>query len=139
MSSETYLFNSNSLRNICAKMVTMRKDLKVWLGKRIREAREAAGYSSQLRFSVDLGLPQSNVSRWEHGEQSPGQDNLEKIAKLTRKPMEFFSPVGEGTSRNDLIVEILEMLPFAPEDALTSISRLLLKYRSSKAESSRKA
>lgn len=110
----------------------MKRDIKHWIGRRIREARESVGYSSQMAFAAKINLPQPTVSKWENGEHQPSHENLLEIAKITKKPIEFFSPIGDGVSRNDLIVGILEMLPSASEGDLESITALLRKGQAKK-------
>jgi transcriptional regulator with XRE-family HTH domain len=87
------------------------------LGRRIRQAREDAGFT-QSELAEELGLrhPQS-VSRYERGETEVPQKRLRRIAEVTGKPLGFFlndEPVDqEPTEDADtfaLVQQILEQL-----------------------------
>lgn len=70
------------------------EDLASWttfVSKRIREARETAGLT-QAELSQQSGLPQSHISRLEHGKHSPTAKTLEKIATALKLPRSHFDP-----------------------------------------------
>lgn len=58
----------------------MAEDLRAWLGKRLREARTQAGYSSVDALARDLGFERSVISKIETGERAPSEDAAEKIS-----------------------------------------------------------
>jgi len=64
---------------------------KAYIGGQIRQARETHGWSiSELarRFSVS----HASMSRWESGDQTIDFSDLERLAKLLERPVQFFLP-----------------------------------------------
>lgn len=53
-------------------------------GRRVRAAREAAGYASQEELARTLGVSVFTVSRWERGESKPDFDGLHRLADALR-------------------------------------------------------
>lgn len=64
----------------------MRTYREIW-GRRIRRAREAAGYS-QRTLSVALDINQAVVSRWESGHTAPSDARRPIVAALLGVPAE---------------------------------------------------
>lgn len=67
------------------------------LGKRIRAAREAKGWS-QVRLGQAIGQSQGAVSFWEKGEREPGRDMVARIAAETGVPLEQLEDFGTSAS-----------------------------------------
>jgi transcriptional regulator with XRE-family HTH domain len=60
------------------------------VGSRIRAAREDAKLT-QLELALMIGVRERTVVRWEQGHNAPRTEMvLWRIAKATRKPLEFF-------------------------------------------------
>jgi transcriptional regulator with XRE-family HTH domain len=60
------------------------EDYRVRLGRLIRQAREARGWSQHelaLRMRDDRKLTGTQVSRWERGQQMPSPDNFRAIER----------------------------------------------------------
>jgi transcriptional regulator with XRE-family HTH domain len=95
------------------------------LGRRLREIRQARGYS-QPKLAAKSGLPQSNISGWETGRYAEGPTFLE-VLKLARALgvdlQQFIDPSAIDLRR----------LPKAVADAITdhveSISEILDAYQ----------
>lgn len=52
-------------------------------GRRIRSARERAGFASGAALARELRVSKGLVSQWEVGLKAPGRDNLLRLAQLT--------------------------------------------------------
>jgi DNA-binding XRE family transcriptional regulator len=68
--------------------------LKKWLdfvSERIRSLRTEAGLT-QAQLAERSGLPQSQISRLENGQQSPSRVTIEKIADALCQPVAAFDP-----------------------------------------------
>ena len=75
-------------------------------GKRIRLARQVAGYSSQDAFAAALGMPnRRQVQRWEAGGVSP-RKWLAEIARRTRHPEWWFTQMLPG-ERGGVVAELV--------------------------------
>lgn len=59
------------------------------IGKQLQLAREQAGYS-QEQLAVKIGCSQSTLSNYEKGKRRIYLAQLENIAELLNKPIEFF-------------------------------------------------
>jgi DNA-binding XRE family transcriptional regulator len=59
-----------------------RNDLGVWLGDKLRDARLAAGYSSQEQLAKALGFDRTVIVRAETGSRPPSDDVAGKIAEM---------------------------------------------------------
>lgn len=53
------------------------------IGKRIKLAREAAGFRTQKSFADAVGIYLTNVNRWEKGHALPDTPQLAKICSVT--------------------------------------------------------
>ena len=63
-------------------------------GGRLREAREARGFTAALLAEL-VGVSPQAVSKWEHGETSPSPRTLEEVSEKLRLPLTYFTqPVG---------------------------------------------
>lgn len=74
-------------------------DNRAALGRRIREAREAAGFHNKSEFSRLVGVQGPTLHRWEKGQIAPEVWNLHEIARLTRVTMEWLL-TGAADSRH---------------------------------------
>lgn len=70
------------------------------LGRRIAEARIAAGYTNQSEFCRRMGTNPPTLNRWERGKMAPEIWNLHEIAVLCRVSMEWLM-TGEVGARSD--------------------------------------
>ena len=66
-----------------------------YLLKRLREARREAGLT-QVQVAKALRRPQSFVTKCELGERRIDPVDLQRFAKLYRKPLSFFLPPKRG-------------------------------------------
>jgi len=88
------------------------------IGQRIRQAREEGGLS--LRDLAErMGTSHTTISEWEKGNRSVQFPDLEKLAKLLEKPVQFFLPEWYIDPRNlspDLatLVSRINQLPHGP-------------------------
>lgn len=62
-----------------------------YLLKRLRAARKQAGFT-QVQVAKALGRPQSFVTKCELGERRIDPVDLQRFAKLYRKPLSYFLP-----------------------------------------------
>lgn len=61
------------------------------IGKQIRKAREVKGWSARelgRRFKVSI----ASISRWENGIQQISHEDLQRLARLLDKPVQYFLP-----------------------------------------------
>ena len=63
-------------------VVVARDERAKRVGQRIREAREARGWS-QAALAKAINQSQSAISFWEKGEREPGRETVDRIAKAT--------------------------------------------------------
>src|ERR1039458_3753798 len=56
-------------------------DLGAWLGEELRNARQAAGYTSQDQFARELGFDRTVIAKAESGSRPPSEDVAPKIAE----------------------------------------------------------
>jgi transcriptional regulator with XRE-family HTH domain len=56
-------------------------DLGAWLGEELRNARQAAGYTSQDHFARELGFDRTVIAKAESGSRPPSEDVAPKIAE----------------------------------------------------------
>jgi transcriptional regulator with XRE-family HTH domain len=66
------------------------------IGAKIREARKAVGLK-QGELAEKLGLPQSQVSDWERGANTPNVESLKKIAPIVKVDVMEFMAVLVGS------------------------------------------
>jgi transcriptional regulator with XRE-family HTH domain len=64
-----------------------------YLLKRLRQARAKAGLT-QVQVAKALGKPQSYVTKCELGERRIDPIDLQRFARLYRKPLSYFLPPG---------------------------------------------
>jgi len=62
-----------------------------FVGKKIRERREAAGLT-QEQLAEKSGLPQSHISRLENARHSPSRSTLDKIASALQISLADLDP-----------------------------------------------
>lgn len=65
------------------------QNTKEQIAQRIREAREYLGLS-QGAVADAIGVPRPSISMMESGQRKVSADELRKLAKLYRKPYEYF-------------------------------------------------
>ena len=94
-------------------------DIKVLLGKKIKEVRKAKNIT-QEKLSEAIGMEPASLSNIENGKFYPTADNLEKILKtLELKPSELFdfeylqcsdellNEMVEELSKNDKLLKVM--------------------------------
>jgi transcriptional regulator with XRE-family HTH domain len=72
------------------------------LGRRIAEAREAAGYTNKSEFARRVGIQGPTLHRWERGQIAPEIWNLHEVARLTHVSMEWLMTGAEVSGREVL-------------------------------------
>lgn len=104
---------------------------KDWFGKKLRELRLKAGYNTQGEFAEDMNVQTPTVSRWETGEDSPGDERLPKICALLGVHQDSFlqfpsAPTSKefGTTFEDAIL-FLQRLEKAEPDIRRTVLREL--------------
>lgn len=86
------------------------RETAAWVGRRIREAREAAELS-QAELAADLAKNQTTISQWESGKRSPGLDELMRVAAaLDREVSEFLPPTKRSEPGRVLLRAVAERL-----------------------------
>jgi Zn-dependent peptidase ImmA (M78 family)/DNA-binding XRE family transcriptional regulator len=73
-------------------------DTATWVGRRIKEAREAAGLT-QADLAAVLGITQTAVSYWEAGKRAPGLDDIVKLTRALHRDAGDFFPDAPSRSR----------------------------------------
>ena len=66
-------------------------ETKVHIGRQIRRAREELGWT-QGELARRFGVSSATATRWEKGQQAIAFPDLERLAKLLEKPVQFFLP-----------------------------------------------
>lgn len=111
------------------------KDLRK-MGQRIREAREASGFS-QEDLGDTLKLTRSSVSLWEKGRSLPEEDNLQKLAEVLKTTPEYLltgkgkAPVRKQEAdtgyRRDMITRMTRLINTGKFDELldTRVEQLI--------------
>jgi transcriptional regulator with XRE-family HTH domain len=61
-------------------MMTFKDEVQVTLGRRLQEAREAAGFSLR-RLAYEIDVPELTIQRWERGGNLPLLKNVVAYAK----------------------------------------------------------
>lgn len=91
-------------------------DLREVVGRRLREARRAAGLS-QADVGVRLGISHVAVGDWERGRSLIGLDQLLAVCEMLGRPVSFVVGVSdEGLAGlDDLSREIVELVQLMPE------------------------
>jgi len=100
-------------------------DTAVWVGRRIKEAREAAGLT-QTDLASALAVTQTAVSYWEAGKRVPGLDDIVKLTRALHRDPGYFFPDAPSPSRvRALLRATAEQLDRADLDV--ALQRLLDK------------
>lgn len=73
-------------------------DTSVWVGRRIKEARESSGLT-QGNLAEQLGLTQTAISYWEAGKRAPGLDDIVRLANTLQREPSYFFPETAGRSQ----------------------------------------
>ena len=87
-------------------LVTYEAD-PVAIGARIHQARTEAGILNASKFARGIGVQPQSVYRYERGEQAPASEVLVRIAKLTRRSMEWLM-CGESESASKALATWLQ-------------------------------
>ncbi len=75
------------------------------IGLKIKKARKEKGYTQQ-QLAKSLGVTWEMISRYENG-RSSAREHLEKIAKITKKPVGFFYSESNDAKNIDRLAEEL--------------------------------
>ena len=65
-------------------------------GKRLRKAREQAGYSSAQKFSATLGIEPHTYRKYERGQSEPNFEVLVRICELLAVDTNYLLPVNQN-------------------------------------------
>jgi transcriptional regulator with XRE-family HTH domain len=76
-----------------------------WLGRQLKEAREALGLP-QAAVADHLGIPRPSVSEMEAGRRKVTFLELQRLAKLYRRPLSFFTSSSEAESEPETDVAL---------------------------------
>jgi DNA-binding XRE family transcriptional regulator len=60
--------------------------------EKLKQARTEAGYYSQKRFSIELGVSSETYRRWEAGVCKPQLDRFLAICQITKRDPFWFQP-----------------------------------------------
>lgn len=71
------------------------------VGDRIREAREAAGWS-QARLAAAINQSQTTISSWERARTEPSRDDVARVAAALNTPLGELEPGASSTPTNSL-------------------------------------
>lgn len=100
------------------------QDEKSTLADRIRQARDSA-HISQKQLGDSIGVSDKSISSYEKARSTPPIEKLKKIAKITNKPLLFFTE--EKTIKIDIISKLNVV-----EKELQEIKELLAKIQKDK-------
>lgn len=64
------------------------------IGLHIKDARKELGISREL-LAEKIGVSTSTVMRWENGNMQPSFEMVVRLSKQLRKPLDYFSGLGE--------------------------------------------
>lgn len=126
----------------------MTDNLRVLLGKRLKEARKTLGLTQkELASKVEGKVDYTYIGRIERGEQFPSLKMLQKIGKALSLPLSYFFEESEGKAEREVIVshlgkffkrgrgkdffDLLSRLHPDDIDFLMEIAKLLSKHRKS--------
>ncbi|MEJ7784742.1 MAG: helix-turn-helix domain-containing protein [Solirubrobacteraceae bacterium] len=94
----------------------MSTEASIRCGKRIREAREAKGWTqAQLARELPGKTDSPSVSRWERGVVLPGPENVEALARVLERDYAYFVVPDAPAETPDL------MGALSPDDSTTSV------------------
>ena len=103
------------------------------LGERIREARKAAGFTSQAALAQAIGTRRLHVNGWETGKHAPSHKYAQKLAAvLGGEPEHWMAQDGHGPSRRRDVAELaqrMETLAQSMEAGLNEVLGLLTEIR----------
>ena len=80
------------------------------IGQRIRQAREALGWS-QTQLGAKLGVSHISVGRWERGVMLPSRKRMKELAKVLGHSEQWF--MGESEAKNEELVSEEDVMPLA--------------------------
>ena len=70
------------------------------LASKLRDARDYLGFS-QEEVAVKLGVPRASISAMEHGKRKVSSLELKQLARLYRRPVEYFFDDSEPSEPDD--------------------------------------
>lgn len=80
------------------------------IAERIREARLAAGFTSQESFARALKVDRKTPQRWEVGKNTPSLSALRAISDVTGHPIEFFLTAMAEDEEEELVSKMAAQL-----------------------------
>lgn len=105
------------------------ENIKILLGKRIKEIRKSKGLT-QEKLAELAGIETPSLSNIENGKNYPNNETLSKISDaLNKKPFELFKFEHEQTPIN-LRAEISKMIQNASDDEIKLIYKIVLSILS---------
>lgn len=93
------------------------------IGRRIREARESAGYS-KAALETPLSISRQTLTAWEKGDRAPGVDDLTKLCSLLH--CDFGYLVGEYEEKTRPVTDVKMETGLSPE--AIEILRIFKEY-----------
>ena len=79
------------------------------LGGKIKASRKEKGYS-QTDLAARAKVTQSNVSKWEKGEQSIEFDKMVRLAKAVERPLHHFADNSELPAREKTMDDLMDII-----------------------------
>ena len=70
----------------------LHRSVPLSFSEKLKQARTEAGFYSQKRFSIELGVSSETYRRWEAGVCKPQLDRFLAICKATNKDPFWFRP-----------------------------------------------
>jgi transcriptional regulator with XRE-family HTH domain len=86
------------------------------LGRRLRLAREARGFSQQA-VAVELGLPRTAITGLEAGNRSVSTVELTRLSELYLRPVADLLQTGARDEDEDVVVALLRAAPGLEQDS----------------------
>ena len=95
------------------------------IAQRLREAREYLGLSQGVVADA-IGVPRPSISMMESGQRKVSADELRKLAKLYRKPYEYFlgeEVVGEAAESSESVTALFRATEYLSENDRRQVLR----------------
>ena len=89
---------------------------------KIRKARDAAGLTNRS-LARSTGIERRAIVRWTNGQNEPSPANLERIARATGKPLDFFRADEDDDEEVDMLRQTADGFIHALMQELRSVTR----------------
>ena len=87
----------------------MKKRHMITVGKRIRQARELAGFT-QEKLAETIGVSRTAVSRWESGEIDPTIEHLIQLTHVLKVSADFLLGTNGGNQTMEVLMNMASTL-----------------------------